>query len=106
MPALEASFAVLFIAIPGPTARAGNRRWLIESSRAGQTRERQDAIVVGVPPPQSEFDPAGLDQANFCREEHRRSGPSNVATNPRTIMIARRTHARRISSLSSAAFHE
>jgi hypothetical protein len=48
MPALEASFAVLFIAIPGPTARAGNRRWLIESSRAGQTRERQDAIVVGV----------------------------------------------------------
>jgi hypothetical protein len=69
MPALEASFAVLFIAIPGPTARAGNRRWLIESSRAGQTRERQDAIVVGVPPPQSEFDPAGVDQANFCREE-------------------------------------
>jgi hypothetical protein len=48
MPALEASFAVLFIAIPGSTARAGNRRWLIESSRAGQTRERQDAIVVGV----------------------------------------------------------
>ena len=48
MPALEASFAVLFIAIPGPTARAGNRRWLIESSREGQTHGRQDAIVVGV----------------------------------------------------------
>jgi hypothetical protein len=49
MPALEAGFAVLFIAIPGPTARAADRRWRIESSRAGQTHEPQKAIVTGAP---------------------------------------------------------
>jgi hypothetical protein len=51
MPALEASFAVLFIAIPGPTARAAQRPAIaaaVSNRTAGQARECRNAIAVGV----------------------------------------------------------
>jgi hypothetical protein len=75
---------------PAIASGASNR-----TARVKRTNVEPPSLPVCPTP--TGFDPAGLDQANFCREGHRRSGLYNIATNPRMIMIARRTLA--LSSL-------